>query len=135
MTDHATEQSIDTLLTKLGTDDNFRRSFSVDPGSALSAIGLSVSMLAGGAAANLALAGNEKQDLASKESFLAARDMLRVSLSGAPFMPITLAIQPAGPLASKETFLAARDELRASQSGAPFTPITLDLHPVASRAA
>lgn len=138
MTDLATDQSIDTLLTKLGTDDSFRMSFAANPSSALSAIGLaglvslSLGMLTGAESAASSVASGSEQTLASKHSFLAVRDELRSSHSGYPFQPIHVDIQPAGALASKESFLAVRDELRTSQIGAPFTPITLDLSPSTS---
>jgi len=130
MTHHAIDQSIDLLLTKLGTDDAFREAFAADPSRALSEAGLAG--LPGGKAA---WSAGPDSSLADKERFLATRDELRASYFGYPFNPINMAIRPSATLASKETFLAAREELRTSQIGAPFTPITMDLNPSRKRAA
>ena len=100
MTDHVTDQSIDTLLTKLGTDDDFRTSFAVNPQGALSAIGLAslvgldLGLSSGAESAAITTAASNEQNMASKQSFLAVRDELRASHSGYPFQPIHMDIQP-----------------------------------------
>lgn len=133
MDQEKTELAVDLLLTKLGTDDSFRSRFLASPAATLASLGIASAVglglgLAGNSLPGTAASGDAAGDLASKESFMAARETLR-SKNRAPFTPITLDFTaPTGSegLASKESFLAARDTLR-SKNRAPFHPISLEV--------
>lgn len=89
------EKGIDTLLGKLGTDDSFRKTFSLNPRAALASLGLaalaagSLMPVAGAHAAEPGHAADGQVPLASKEVFLKARDALRNGQK-VPFEPINL---------------------------------------------
>lgn len=89
------EKGIDTLLGKLGTDDSFRKSFSLNPRAALASLGLaalaagSLMPVAGAHAAQPGHDAEGHQPLASKEAFLKARDALRNGQK-TPFEPVSL---------------------------------------------
>lgn len=96
MTDTLPGQAIDTLLTRLGTDDGFRRHFASQPAAALATLGIGFAASLG-AAALAPVDGSA--DLADKSTFLAARDTLREQASKSPFTPITLDFAPRTPVA------------------------------------
>ena len=126
MTTPLTNEAIDTLLTKLGTDDGVRRQFVANPTAALAALGISLTAVMG--LAGDTVASGASLDLADKTAFLMARDDLRDNQAKGPFQPITLDFGPTGVgLADKEAFLAARNDLRDLHAKSPFQPITLDI--------
>jgi len=75
------ESTVDALLDKLGSDDEFRALFQKDPRQALAAVGDATS--AGKANATGAWMCMGVRQLASKESIQASRDLLRRQLLSA----------------------------------------------------
>lgn len=91
MTESLNEQSVDALLTKLGTDDDFRTAFLASPMRAIASLGILATTTLGLGAGLIPMQATESdQDLASKETFLTVRDELRRQHARAPFEPISL---------------------------------------------
>jgi putative modified peptide len=131
VTESLSARSIDALLAKLGTDDEFRDQFAANPAKALATVGITLAAGFGLAGSAVAADSADGPTLADKTVFLAARAELRDGLAPAPFIPITLDFTNPGALASKEAFQDARQALRDGLSPSPFVPITLDFQPLA----
>jgi putative modified peptide len=86
------EDTVDSLLDKLATDDDFRATFSKDPRAALAAVGHKPSADASVAEGAWMCMGVNQ--LASKEAIKASRKALREQLlaSKAAYSPISLEV-------------------------------------------
>jgi putative modified peptide len=87
------EQTVDTLLNKLSSDDDFRELFQKDPREALNAAGHIDT--AGNTISDEELAGMQSQTLASKNDITASRNVLRKQLltEQACLTPVHLNVQ------------------------------------------
>lgn len=85
MTKRLSEQTIDALLDKLGSDDNFRDRFKANPQAATAELKTNDEAVA-------SLPTQPLPALASKQAFVASRARVRKQLveSAYPFQPITL---------------------------------------------
>lgn len=89
------EDTVDSLLDKLATDDDFRATFSKDPRAALAAVGHKPSADASVAEGAWMCMGVNQ--LASKEAIKASRNALRQQLLAAKagYNPISLEVKKA----------------------------------------
>jgi putative modified peptide len=89
------EDTVDTLLDKLSSDDDFRATFSKDPRAALASVGHKPS--ADTSVAEGAWMCMGVSQLASKEAIKASRDALRQQLLSAKagYNPISLEVKKA----------------------------------------
>ena len=85
------EETVNTLLDKLSTDDDFRKRFQANPRAALASVGHKAAASAGADEKGIWACCNVKE-LASKEAIKASRDALRTQLlaESATFNPISL---------------------------------------------
>jgi putative modified peptide len=90
MTEPLNGQSVDALLTRLGTDDNFRTAFLSNPARAMTSLGIVAAASLGLGAALVPTDAADGHELASKQLFLSVRDELRRQHAGAPFEPVSL---------------------------------------------
>lgn len=90
------ETSVDTLLDKLSSDDDFRKQFQANPRKALAAVGHKPASKAKDTDSGLWSCLQTTQ-LASKDAIKASRELLRKQLlsSQATYHPITLEVAKA----------------------------------------
>jgi putative modified peptide len=85
------EETVDALLDKLGTDDAFRKQFQANPREALASVGHKAAATAKEGEAGIWACCTTTQ-LASKEAIQASRDALRQQLlsAQATYNPVSL---------------------------------------------